>query len=130
VIGLDGVADWATVRIRAGRAIGTLPPYGSPEWLRLDDRDPRKVAAVVVAAECWRWDGKTLPERLAVELTAVREAAEAFDAEVWAVSAAAVRRMACTPTHAELERRRWGDGGRAAFATPRPGDFEGMAVTL
>lgn len=28
-------------------------------------------------------------------------------------------------THAELEERRWGPGGRAHFADPRPGDFPG-----
>ena len=27
------------------------------------------------------------------------------------------------PSHAELEQRRWGPGGRAHFADPRPGDF-------
>jgi hypothetical protein len=27
------------------------------------------------------------------------------------------------PSHAELEERRWGPGGRAHFADPRPGDF-------
>jgi hypothetical protein len=30
-----------------------------------------------------------------------------------------------TPDYAELERRRWGPGGRARFADPRPGDFPG-----
>jgi hypothetical protein len=29
------------------------------------------------------------------------------------------------PSHAELEQRRWGPGGREAFADPRPGDFPG-----
>ena len=28
-------------------------------------------------------------------------------------------------SHAELEQRRWGPGGRAHFADPRPGDFAG-----
>lgn len=28
----------------------------------------------------------------------------------------------CGPTHAELELRRWGPGGRAHFGDPRPGD--------
>ena len=30
--------------------------------------------------------------------------------------------------HAELEQRRWGPGGRAHFADPRPGDFPGRAA--
>ena len=29
------------------------------------------------------------------------------------------------PAHAELEERRWGPGGRAHFADPRPVDFPG-----
>ena len=29
------------------------------------------------------------------------------------------------PSHAELERRRWGPGGRERFGAPRPGDFPG-----
>jgi hypothetical protein len=32
------------------------------------------------------------------------------------------------PSHAELEERRWGPGGRAHFADPRPGDFPGRGA--
>jgi hypothetical protein len=32
------------------------------------------------------------------------------------------------PSHAELEERRWGPGGREAFANPRPGDFPGRGT--
>ena len=32
------------------------------------------------------------------------------------------------PAHAELEERRWGPGGRAHFADPRPGDFPGRGA--
>ena len=32
------------------------------------------------------------------------------------------------PAHAELEKRRWGPGGRARFADPRPGDFPGRSA--
>jgi len=31
----------------------------------------------------------------------------------------------CGPSHAELEEKRWGPGGRAHFGDPRPGDFPG-----
>jgi len=31
------------------------------------------------------------------------------------------------PSHAELEERRWGPGGRAYFADPRSGDFPGRS---
>jgi hypothetical protein len=51
-----------------------------------------------------------------------RRAAEADMAERW-------HELAASVTHgipfAELEERRWGPGGRAHFADPRPGDFPG-----
>jgi hypothetical protein len=31
-------------------------------------------------------------------------------------------------SHAQLEERRWGPGGRAHFADPRPGDFPGRGA--
>src|SRR4051794_27447225 len=34
------------------------------------------------------------------------------------------------PTHAELEEQRWGPGGRAHFADPRPSDFPGRRTQL
>jgi hypothetical protein len=37
-------------------------------------------------------------------------------------------RPAAGPSHAELEERRWGPGGRARFADPRPGDFPGRST--
>lgn len=33
-----------------------------------------------------------------------------------------------SPTHRELEERRWGPGGREHFADPRPGDYPGRAL--
>jgi hypothetical protein len=37
-------------------------------------------------------------------------------------------RPAVGPNHAELEEQRWGPGGRAHFADPRPGDFPGRGT--
>ena len=51
-----------------------------------------------------------------------RRQAEAEQAEAWHQLAAPV---AHGITHAELEERRWGPGGREHFADPRPGDFPG-----
>ena len=49
-------------------------------------------------------------------------AAEAdMDARWHRIARAAV----CGPSHAELEEKRWGPGGREHFADPRPGDFPG-----
>jgi hypothetical protein len=53
-----------------GRAPSPCPHYGSPEWLALPDGDPRKVGAVVVAAECWAQYGDTLEDDLRAELDA------------------------------------------------------------
>ena len=33
------------------------------------------------------------------------------------------------PDFAELERRRWGEGGREHFGDPRPGDFPGRRAS-
>ena len=44
----------------------------------------------------------------------------------WAAMARPVARAA--PSHAELEVRRWGPGGRERFGDPRPGDFPGRAA--
>lgn len=33
------------------------------------------------------------------------------------------------PSHAELQERRWGPGGREHFADPRPGDFPGRGTS-
>ena len=53
-----------------------------------------------------------------------RRDAEADMAAQWARAAAAVR----GPGFAELEERRWGPGGRAHFADPRPGDYPGRGA--
>jgi hypothetical protein len=45
-------------------------------------------------------------------------------AAAWGRAAAAVS----GPGFAEIEERRWGSGGRAHFADPRPDDFSGRAV--
>jgi hypothetical protein len=37
----------------------------------------------------------------------------------------AARSSLSGPSHAELEERRWGPGGRAHYADPRPSDFPG-----
>ncbi|HEY1319052.1 MAG TPA: hypothetical protein VGF32_02345 [Streptosporangiaceae bacterium] len=49
-------------------------------------------------------------------------AAEADMDERWNAIA---RTTAPGPSHAELEEKRWGPGGRGHFADPRPGDYPG-----
>jgi hypothetical protein len=54
-----------------------------------------------------------------------RRDAEADMAARWAqIARPAVHGM----SQAELEERRWGPGGRAHFADPRPGDFPGRGA--
>ena len=55
-----------------------------------------------------------------------RRDAEADMARCWAQAA---RQVTHGVSHGELEQRRWGPGGRAHFADPRPGDFPRWAGT-
>lgn len=105
------VADplpWAVERLRA--VAGTLPLYGSPEWDALADRDPRRWASVIVAAECWR-DHRS-PGRVSLDMRRVLAEAETLhiarlkDAAVDVSQAADWAAIAGNPTHAELVRRR------------------------
>lgn len=47
----QATAVWARAQIRAFAGSGPIPEYGTVDWLRLPDRDPRRYAAVVIAAE-------------------------------------------------------------------------------
>jgi hypothetical protein len=81
------------------------PAYGSPEWLALPESHPAKIAAVVVAAECWARDGDELEYRLRSEVLALSRANKlAEDAEY----VASYQRPAQTlPDAAELEAEFW-----------------------
>lgn len=98
----------AVERIRAGRVQhGTgLPRYGSEPWEALPAGSAARWASILVAAECWRTYGLVAAADLEAErLAGIAEAEREVD-ERWAVQARAIRRMASTPTHAELQRRR------------------------
>lgn len=100
---------WASAIVGRARKVGPVPRYGDDQWQQLPPTDPRFVAAIAVAAECWRTDGERLPERLRAEIAAGRRAEEKLDAEAFAETARRVRHMAGRPTHAELRRRRGDD---------------------
>jgi hypothetical protein len=57
-----------------------------------------------------------------------RRVAEADEAAAWRQLHNDMRGLASSPSHAELEERRWGPGGREHFADPRPGDFPGRGA--
>jgi hypothetical protein len=58
-----------------------------------------------------------------------RRSAEADEAASWRQLHNELRGTLTSPTHAALEERRWGPGGCAHFADPRPGDFSGRGTT-
>lgn len=89
---------WAVPLIRRGRKLGLVPPYGSASWCDLPPTDARKVAAVVIAAECW-WqevDPVKIRERLEDEL-AVQAQLEGLE---WDRALARVRRINSAPSFA------------------------------
>ena len=97
---------WALVRIRAARAIGPIPLYGTDEWAALPARDLRSFGAVIAAAEAAR-DYRSA-ERVALDLAADEDTfirrMKAASADV--SSAADWSAIASQPTHAELANRR------------------------
>jgi hypothetical protein len=68
---------WSAVRIERGRmaADGPLPAFGSTAWQQLGDTSPVKIAAVIVAAEAWRYesDPMVIADRLRYELAVTRD---------------------------------------------------------
>jgi len=104
-----------------------LPNYGSPRWAALADDDPRKLAAAVIAAECWATDQDELPDRVRRELDAARKAHLAAEEHHWAAAFADARqiaRSAASPAaftlrahYAKTQTERIAEARR-----PRPGD--------
>ena len=90
-------ARWARRFIDAAEK--PLPRYGDPDWLALPEGDARKIAAVVIAAECWATDADSLAEAVRLEVEAFKRTedadyqarAEAHRAE-WQPKRPAVRR--------------------------------------
>jgi len=68
---------WADALIRA--AGSPIPDYGTPAWSALPDNSPAKVAATVIAAECFRQ--QTDPAWIAWRLRTELAAGQALDEE-------------------------------------------------
>jgi hypothetical protein len=107
------------------RKIKTPPPsYGSEAWLALPDGSDEKIAAVVIAAECWAVDGEDLAGRLAREIDAERTAEQhrldALHAENVETVQALAKRPGIGLSYAERRTRELADAIR-----PRPGDYPG-----
>lgn len=60
---LTPLARSVLARVAAGLAV---PTYGSADFDSLADQDPRRAAAVIIAAECWR--DHCSPGRVAADL--------------------------------------------------------------
>lgn len=100
----DDVSDWLVSILRRLTADPALPLYGSQEWHAAPD--PVRLASALRAAEAWRLQGLYLAQDVKDELAATRWVEECRDAQEWAELGAWVRRMANSPTHAELVERR------------------------
>jgi hypothetical protein len=81
-------------------------------------------AEAIEAAELAEAEGRYRNQVGRLMYEAGRRDAEAEMAARWARVTAVVR----GPDLAEIDERRWGPGGRAHFADPRPGDFPGRAA--
>jgi hypothetical protein len=107
-------AAWSDRLVREARLrYGEPPQYGSPAFLALDQDDPLRLAALVVAAEAWRREHtpEVFAQRLADELVARQQVDGAARDEIahWVVGR--VRSMGNPhsvwyPTQADLVRRR------------------------
>jgi len=76
----------------------------------------------------WQLARESFQAGLALGAARAREAVLREQAEAQRLAAAELMPALLSPDHAELEQRRWGPGGRAHFADPRPGDFRGRGI--
>lgn len=112
--------EWLRAVLRRALAVGPVPRYGTPEHLALEPSDPRFVAAVALAAECWRETVDPAEIRLRMQLEI--EAARVVDDEE---RQRVVRGMRDVPTVDELAARR---GERAPVPRPWPAADEADAL--
>ncbi|MGW7684863.1 hypothetical protein ACWGID_29255 [Kribbella sp. NPDC054772] len=118
---------WATAMVAHITDRTTNPAYGSPRWAALADDDPHKLAAAVIAAECWATDTDDIPNRVRRELDALHQAEERHRAQQFeqatAIARAAATRAAFTlrAHYAKTQAERITEARR-----PRPGDYPGQ----
>jgi len=100
--------DWAAGMIGRGHKLGEIPRYGSPAWEALPQGDARAVAAVVQAAESWRWHchPETVKRDLELEITANTQLERAQESAAFRELAAGVRHLSVVPTEATIHARR------------------------
>ncbi|TSD62809.1 hypothetical protein [Aeromicrobium piscarium] len=83
--------SFALAKINAGR--GPIPKYGSAEWVLLPADDPRREAAMAIAAEAWFSEGQpdVIAGRFFTELYAASKAAKVAEDEDYQAAVAAHR---------------------------------------
>lgn len=129
--------------------VGTLPETAERRPLHTDGApdaysprvtipDPASIAAVLALSdERDLWQRAALARDRAAYWRGRQDgitegrASEAAERDAdWHRIASATVKLCLSPDHAELERRRWGPGGRAHFGDPRPGDYQGREVGI
>ena len=109
------------------RAPKPLPMYGSTNWLILAGGDPRRIAAVVIAAECWATSADSMEADLRREIEALQIGFKAGeDAEYQATAAAHRAKCGNSSTLKGFTERR---AAQLAANQPRPDDYVGGPVT-
>jgi hypothetical protein len=107
---------YADTLIARGQARGRLPRYGTPEWVALPDTEPRKVAAVLIAAEAWRdhCSAERVAQDMADDLAEIdallRYRMKAATADIAASPGMRYAASPACPSRAELAARRKGAG--------------------
>lgn len=119
--------EWSSDRINAGRALngGTLPRYGSPDWVQLPEASEVRWAATVLAAEAYRRDGDdlgTFMDRLDANVQAAKETKQAEDEAAWANVASSLRAMG------KSNGRNQAGFVAARAVPPRENDYQGGPV--
>lgn len=99
------------------------PQYGSTQWLMLPNDHPDKVAAAVIAAECWATIADTLEEDLRREIEAAQKAYKRAEDEAYKANYEAhKRRFPIARVVDSFSERR---ARQLEAAKVRPGDFMG-----
>ncbi len=116
-----GRRTWARRYIE--RQTPARPTYGTTRWLMLDDDHPDKLAAAIVAAECWASAGDTLEDDLRREIAYLRAAHKREEDGDYQRSAESHRVQFGRTRFVRSFMDRRAD--QLAAAKPRPGDHAG-----
>lgn len=108
---VTAVERWAAPFLRSASRIGQIPEVGSPEWVSLPANDPRKTGAVAMAAVQRVRAIAGIEDRARFEVEQMQVQWSAAQKQASLDVGAAMRDLGIKPgpSHAELQRRRYGD---------------------